>query len=129
MSVKFSDKFGLPKDRLKLDAGFRNFEIFKIEIIKSKKLYDVREETEAGTKISKKLIDIAYIDAYECDDNGKPQKDKIIKYYAPNAPIVAACKDILTAFGKKDGMLTETVYIGEVATKDSEGKNAYLYFN
>jgi hypothetical protein len=129
MSVKFSDKFGLPKDRLKLDVGFGNFEIFKIEIIKSKKLYDVREETEAGTKITKRLIDIAYIDAFECDNNGKAQKDKIVKYYAPNAPIVAACKDILAAFGKKDGTLTEGVYIGEVASKEGEGKNAYLYFN
>jgi hypothetical protein len=127
--VKFSEKFGLPTDREKLLAGDKNFEIFKIEIIKSKKLYDVKEETEQGIKVSRKYIDIAYIDAHPCDDNGKPTKD-IIKYYAPNAPIVAGCKDMLTAFGQKskDGTLSEGIYIEEVKSKAGDSKNEYLFF-
>lgn len=119
--VNFGDKFGLPKDRFKLEKGLSNFDIVKIEIIKSKKLYDVREETEAGTKVTKKLIDIAYID---CEIDGE-----IKKFYAPNAPIVDACKDILKEYGKKDGSLTEPVRIQEVKEEKAEGsKNAYLYF-
>lgn len=125
--VNFADKFGLPKDRVKLEAGLTNFDIVKIEMIKSKKAYDVREETEAGTKISKKKIDIAYLDVHLFDDNDKPSKE-ISKYYSPNAPVVASCKEILETFGKPDGSLREPVHINEVKEGMGENKNPYLFF-
>lgn len=127
--AKFSDVFGLPKDRVKLLAGVGNFEIFKVEIIKSKKLYDVKEETEQGTKISRKLIDIAYFDTHPCDDDQKPTKE-VVKYFAPNAPIVSGCKDMLEKYGhkSKEGILSEPVYIEEVKAKAGDAKNEYLFF-
>jgi len=127
--AKFSDVFGLPKDRIKLLAGVTNFWIFKIEIIKSKKLYDVKEEMPDGTtKISRKLIDIAYFDTHP-DEDGKPTKE-VIKYFAPNAPIVAGCKDMLEKYGhkSKDGLLSELIFIEEVKSKAGDAKNEYLFF-
>lgn len=127
--AKYSEVFGLPKDRVKLTAGISNFWIFRIEIIKSKKMYEVKEETEQGTKITRKLIDIAYIDTHP-DENGKPIKEEVIKYFAPNAPIVAGCKDMLASYGgkSKDGTLSEMVFIEEVKSKAGDAKNEYLFF-
>lgn len=116
--VNFADKFGLPKDRVKLEAGLTDFDIVKIEITQSKKKYDVREELPDGsTKITRKLIDIAYFDTAAGE-----------KYYSPNAPIVSACKDILKAYGKVDGTLKEVVHINEVKEGIGEGKNPYIFF-
>jgi hypothetical protein len=128
--AKFGEAFGLPKDRFKLTTGLKDFWIFRIEITKSKKLYDVKEtQPDGSVKILKKLIDIAYMDTYP-DIDGKPNKEEVIKYFAPNAPIVSGCKDMLAAYGKhtKDGTLSEPVFIEEVKGKIGEGQNEYLFF-
>jgi hypothetical protein len=125
-SIKFSERFGLPKDRQKLTADWSDFDIVKVEIVQSKKMYDVRTETESGTVVKKKKIDIAYIDVHLYED-GKPSKE-ITKFYAPNAPIAAACKDILESYGKPDGTLKEPIYIAEVKEEKGENKNSYLFF-
>jgi len=126
MTVNYTDKFGLPADRFKLAAGSADFDIIKIEIVKSKKRYEQKEDTEQGTKVKRDLIDIAYIDVLLFED-GKPSKE-VTKYYAPNAPIVAACKDILKEYGKPDGTLREAVHINEVKTGKGDSKNEYLFF-
>jgi hypothetical protein len=107
----------------------QNFSIFKVEITKSKKLYDVKKETETGTQIKKELIDIAYIDANPLE-NGQPNKDEILKFYSPNGAIVEGCKDMIKKYPPKgkDGNLSEPVEIEAVMEKEGEGKNAYLYF-
>lgn len=126
MTIEFKEKFGLPTDRMKLVAGIYDFDIVKVEIVKSKKKYEKKEETETGTKLTKGLIDIAYMDVFYIE-NGKREKE-VTKFYAPNNAIVESCKEILMAYGNKDGSLKEAVHIAEVKAKAGESKNEYLYF-
>jgi hypothetical protein len=121
--VNFSEKFGLPKDRVKLETGLADFDIVKIEIIQSKKKYDQRVEgIDGNTTIIKRPINIAYIDLiFEGDKETK-------KVYSPNAAIVASCLDMLKAYGKADGTLKEPVRIEEVKEGIGESKNPYLFF-
>jgi hypothetical protein len=141
--VKFGDKFGLPKDRKKLEGGITNISIFKIQIVKSKKLYDVTEENPETGKIEvkKKLIEIAYFDAHPYEMNGEKvaiDKKETLKYYSPNGAIVEACKDFVQAFGAPlngeittglEYPLSQSVEIEKVGSKSGEkSKNPYLYF-
>lgn len=116
MALKFSEKFGLESDRTKLAAGIGNFDITRIEIKESKKDYE--------TKDGAQKIEIAHIDVV-MKSNGESKK-----YYSPNGPIVQACKDMLAEVGTRDknGTLKEPVFIAEVKTGGSKGRE-YLYFS
>lgn len=150
-SVKFSDKFGLPKDRYFLKAGLKNFDIVKIEMSETKKAYETTKTNEQGQKELKlQRIPIAYIDVQVFDEDEKPihyvptgeldtEKRPILesvdgagitKFYSSSGVIVAACQDILAAYGTKEGNLKEAVRIDEVKEKTSEsGKNPYIFFS
>jgi hypothetical protein len=120
MATKFSEKFGLEGDRVKLAAGNGKFNITHIVLKESKKDYTTRS-ADNKEKIGK--ITIAHIDGVSTVDGS------IVKYYAPNAPIVQSCKDILDADGTKDakGKLKEPIFIEEVAEAGEKGRE-YLYF-
>jgi hypothetical protein len=132
--VKFGDKFGLEKDRLKLVKDIFDFDIVRIEIHKSKVLYDTTIEKEDGSKeVKKQRIDVASFDVLYYDD-GKPSKE-ISKFYSTSSPIVENCKEMLLAYDSGDGKgtLKEYVHIDIVmqkASKDAKknSKNPYLYF-
>lgn len=115
MAIKFSEKFGLEADRVKLAAGNGKFNITHIALKESKK--DYITEGKSGK------ITIAHIDGISTVNS------EVVKYYAPNGPIIQACKDILAADGTKDakGKLKEPVYIDEVAEAGEKGRE-YLYF-
>ena len=132
--VKYGDKFGLEKDRLKLISGIFDFDIVRIEIHKSKVSYDVTVLHDDGTKeIKKQKIDVASFDALYYED-GKPAKE-ITKFYSSSMPIVESCKEMLLAYDSGDtkGTLKEYVHIDMVMQKSSkdakkDSKNPYLYF-
>lgn len=115
MAIKFSDKFGLESDRVKLAVGIGKFDITRIEIKDSKKEYD--------TKDGAKKIKIAHIDVQMKADGS------VKKYYSPNGPIIQACEDMLESIGvkSKDGTLKEAVYIEEVKVAGQKGRE-YLFF-
>jgi hypothetical protein len=115
MVVKFGEKFGLESDRVKLAAGIGKFEVVRIEIKESKKEYD--------TKDGAKKIKIAHIDVVMKSDGSTK------KYYSPNGPILQACEDMLNDIGvkSKDGTLKEPVYIDEVKTAGTKGRE-YIFF-
>jgi hypothetical protein len=121
--VNYADKYGLPKDRIKLEAGLEDFDITKIQIVQSKKKYTQNEEgIDGNIKIVKKVIDIAYIDVlFEGDKEAK-------KFYSPNSAIVSACKNMLKDFGKPDGSLKEPMRIDAVKEGASESGKTYLFF-
>lgn len=122
--VEFGKEFGLDKDRKKLTAGDGKFSIIKIEMRTGKKDYEYRVNTPDGDKLVKGKLTLVHIDAVA--DDGKAK----LKFYASNAPIVSACKEILEKFGGKDGVLKEPVHIEEVKEDQSEkGLNPYLYFS
>lgn len=132
--VKFGDKFGLEKDRFKLEKDVFDFDIVRIEIHKSKVLYDTTIVKEDGTKeIKKQKIDVVFFDVLYYED-GKPVKE-IAKFYSTSGPIVESCKEMLTEYDSGDGKgtLAEHVHIDMVkqkASKDAkkDSKNPYLYF-
>lgn len=151
-SVKFGDKFGLPKDRYFLRAGIKNFDIVKIEMSETKKSYETTKTNDEGKKeVKVQRIPIAYIDIQAYDEQEEPihyeptgeldaQKRPIVepvngagitKFYTSSGVIVETCKDILKAYGKTDGTLSQYVRIDEVKekTSDSGGKNPYIFFS
>lgn len=114
MAVKFSQKFGLESDRVKLTAGIKNFDIVRVEIKESKKDY---KTADGDAKIK-----IAHIDAVDKDSGKK------LKFYSPNGPIVQSCKDMLESIGTdKSGALKESVFIEAVAEGGEKGRE-YLFF-
>lgn len=119
MATKFSEKFGLESDRVKLAAGVGKFNITHIVLKESKKDYSSRAEGKESTG----KITIAHINGISTVDGS------IVKYYAPNAPIVQSCKDILDADGTKDpnGKLKDPIFIEEVALGGEKGRE-YLFF-
>jgi len=122
-SIKFSDKFGLDKDRKKLEAGLKNFEITKIVITDSKKRYDhVDRETD---EITRGKIPIAQFDCIlESGETGK--------FYSPNSAIVEACENILNdadfAVDKATGILSVPALINEVISGKGEKGRNYIAF-
>jgi len=121
--VNYAEKFGLPKDRIKMEVGLADFDIIKIEIVQSKKKYDQKiEGIDGSISVIKRPINIAYIDLIFEGDK------EIKKVYSPNTPIVASCQDMLKAYGKPDGTLKESVHIEEVKEGIGDSKNPYLFF-
>lgn len=117
MAVNFLEKFGLPKDRLKLVSGIGNFDVIYVEFHESKKEYD----TTVEGVIRKKKIKIVYL-------NVKMATGDIMKYYSPNAPIIDAAEQMLKEYGNSDGTLREAVHIEEVKEGKSDKNRPYLYF-
>lgn len=135
MAKKYSEVFGMDKDRKKLDANDGSFWIFKIAIVKGKKLYDKREEQDGKTIMKKEPLDIVHFDVYAGDEEGF-KKENPIKFYATNQPIIDACQDMLKAFGKKNPTkeevengipLLEEFYV-TVQEKQGTAKQPYLCF-
>jgi hypothetical protein len=123
--VEFGKEFGLDPDRKKIESGIGNFSIIRIRITESKKEVETRIKTAEGDKLVKGHYKIAQIDV-KADANGE-----ILKYYSPNGPIVSACDEILTKYGKdKDGNLKEPVHVMEVKEIQPADatKNPYLCF-
>ncbi len=121
-SIKFSEKFGLDKDRKKLEAGLKNFSITRIIITDSKKRYDhIDKETD---EITRGKIPIAQFDCLL--EDGTPAK-----FYSPNSAIVEACENIIADpdFGvDKEGYLSTVAEIGEVISGKGEKGRNYLAF-
>jgi hypothetical protein len=134
-TIKFSDKFGLDKDRKKLGSVTdekkkpvpvyspgKNFKIFKIVISDSKKKYDhVSPETD---EIVRGRIPIAQFDIVT--EDGERQK-----FYSPNSAIVEACENILkdADFGAdKDGNLSTPAEISEVIEGTGDKNRPYIAF-
>jgi hypothetical protein len=105
--VKFSEKFGLDKDRLKVEEGMR------FSIIAIPKIEKTRKEGED--------YEVATIDAI--DENGK-----VIKRYASNRSIIDQCKQMLEENSKPDGTLKESVEVVVVSRISEKRKKAYLCF-
>lgn len=123
-TIKFSDKFGLDKERKKLTAGLKNFSILKIIITESKKRYDhINKDTD---ELTRGKIGIAQFDALL--EDGKT----IGKFYSPNSAIVEACENILADadFGAdKEGNLTTPAEISEVIEGIGEKGRKYIAFS
>jgi hypothetical protein len=135
MAKKYSEVFGMDKDRKKLDKNDGSFWIFRIAIVKGKKLYDKREDTDDGkTLIKKEPLDIVHFDVHTGDENGF-DKDSLVKFYSTNQPIIDACKDMLKGFGianptkeqKEEGIPLKEEFFVTVQEKQGT-KQPYLCF-
>jgi len=121
-TVSYAKKFGLDPERAKLDAGLKNFDILKIVVGESKKKYD-HEDSETGEIVHGK-IDIVSLDLLLEDGTIK-------KVYAPNAPIVEACQNILKDpdfEAKPDGTLGVPCHIDEVIQGKGDKNRGYIAF-
>lgn len=128
--ANFADKFGLPKDRFKLEEGAGNFEIIKIEFKESKKKYST---TEDGEKLVKKLVPIAYIDTRSTIGDKAE-----MKYFSMSKVIVQSCIDIVASEGHskkiedligKSFILKDKIFVAEVKKGTSEaGSKPYIFF-
>lgn len=133
-AIKFSDKFGLDKDRKKLGvrddpnakpptvSPGENFQITKIVMTTSKKRYD-GQDPETGEIIHGK-IPIAQFDVTKEDGT-------VLKLYSPNSAIVEACRNILKDpdFGASDeGVLAVPAEIAEVIEGTGEKSRKYIAF-
>jgi len=131
--IKFSDKFGLDKDRKKLGAVTNeklkipiysagvNFQITKIVITESKKRYD---HTNPDGEMTRGKINIAQFDVIKEDGTQA-------KFYSPNSAIVEACENILKDkdFGAdKEGNLSTPAVINEVIEGEGEASRKYIAF-
>jgi len=134
-SIKFSDKFGLDKDRKKLGAvntpavgnkpelvyPGKNFKIVKITKGYTKKKYDVLDENE---EIIRAKIPIVQFDVVHADGSTG-------KYYSPNTAVVEACENILADpdFGAdKEGNLQTPAEIDDVISGSGEKGRNYIAF-
>jgi hypothetical protein len=121
-TIKYGDKFGLDKERKKLEAGLKNFSITRIVMTESKKRYDhVDSETEETVRGK---IGIAQFDCTLEDGS-------FAKFYSPNSAIVEACENILADvdFGaNKEGYLSTPAEIGEVISGKGEKGRNYIAF-
>jgi hypothetical protein len=128
--VKYSEKFGLDKDRKKLGVETnsktvspgKNFFIVKVVMTESKKRYD-GADGETGEIIHGKKK-IAQIDIIT--EDGTP-----LKFYAMNAPIVEACQNMLEdkdIQAGEDGVFKYPVLINEVVEGLGEQKRVYIAF-
>ena len=103
--VKFGEKYGLDKDRLKVEKG-EEFSIVKIG-----KITKTRKEGED--------YEIAEFDVII---EGKPAKR-----YGTNSAIVDACKTMLQD-AKPDGTLKESIEVSVVERISEKRKKPYLAF-
>lgn len=119
MVLKFSEKFGMDKDRKKLEAGVGKFNIVSIDIVEGKKDYEQRVDD----KLIKGKIKIANIDVIM-----DATKD-VVKYYSTASAIISSCQDIVNELNKgKMGKLSEPVHIESVESRMSENKREYIVF-
>lgn len=108
MPRKFTDKYGLDKDRKKLSEGL-HFIIISIPSVHASKALG-----EDGNP-----YEIAEI-------NGKDMEGKEVKYYDTGSVIVEQCKDMLKD-ARPDGILKEEMEV-IVILKHSKKKRDYLSF-
>jgi hypothetical protein len=108
MVKKFSEKYGLDKDRKKLTEGLQ----FVITAIPS--IHPSRALGEDG-----KPYEIAEI-------NGTDEKGNVVKYYDTSSVIVENCKDMLKD-ARPDGTLKEEMEV-KVVSRTSKKKRDYLAF-
>ena len=133
-AIKYSDKFGLDKDRKKLSTVTdekanpptlypgQNFQITRIVMTTSKKRYDM-QDIESGELVHAK-IPIAQFDV-------TTEEGKNLKLYSPNSAIVEACQNILKDpdfAASEDGTLAVPAEIGDVIEGKGEKGRGYLAF-
>lgn len=133
-AIKYSDKFGLDKERKKLGtvtdekanpptlSPGENFRIVKIVMTTSKKRYDM-QNMETG-ELGHAKIPIAQFDVET--ENGQH-----LKLYSPNSAIVEACQNILKDpdfAASEDGTLAVPAEIGGVIEGKGEKGRGYLAF-
>jgi hypothetical protein len=108
MARKFSEKYGLDKDRIKLTEGL------EFIIIGIPSVHASRAVGEDG-----KTYDIAEI-------NGKDKAGNLLKFYDTSSVIVEQCRDMLKD-ARPDGTLKEEMEVKTVL-KTSKKKRDYLAF-
>lgn len=136
MVKSFKEHFGLPTDRVKLEAEIGDFEIVQIEFRETKRKFNTVSEDD---RMLKTVLPIAYIDA-----RFRKSPEEIKKYFSMSKPIINASLDIVKDAGliertvdkvSKDicnrvFKLKEPVYIAKVESGASENNpnNPYLFF-
>jgi hypothetical protein len=108
MARKFSEKYGLDKDRKKLTEGL------EFIIVSIPSVHSSRAVGEDG-----KPYDIAEI-------NGKDDKGNLLKFYDTSSVIVEQCRDMLKD-ARPEGILKEEMEV-KVVLKTSKKKRDYLSF-
>lgn len=136
MVKSFKEHFGLPTDRVKLEAEIGDFEIVQIEFRETKRKFNTVSEDD---RMLKTVLPIAYIDV-----RFRKSPEEIKKYFSMSKPIINASLDIVKDAGliertvdkvSKDTCnrafkLKEPVYIAKVESAASENNpnNPYLFF-